>query len=538
MKNNFLLSLLCVTGTSLSVIAQDQKNVILILADDLGFSDLNCYGGEICTPNIDRLANEGIKATQMYNSARSCPSRASLMTGLYPHQVGVGGMTNIRVAIDPKKPIGYAGFRLDNNVTIAELMKDAGYYTAMSGKWHLGTQKPTERGFDDYYGMLGGFNTMWSEKPYSRHPKGAETIELKKPFYATNALTDYAIHFVNKAHKLDKPLFLYLAYNAPHFPLHAPKEVTDKYMEIYMKGWDVLRDERFKKMAKLRLFQSKVKMSPRGDVPGSLFVKESYELPAWDELTEEQQKDLARRMAIFAAMVDVMDTNIGRLLDELESIGELDNTIILFTSDNGACAEWHEFGFDKKTGVEYHTHTGDELDKMGLEGSYHHYGTGWANLGTTPFSLYKHYTHEGGISAPFIMWQAAKTKISGKKNINHTPCHITDIMMTCLDIAGTEYPKVYKDRKLETCTGRSLMPFFSKKKIEDRVIFAEHEGNRMIRDGKWKLVSTKYLGGKWELYNIEKDRTEQHDLSEKHPDLVDKMSKMYNEWAKTSHVGR
>lgn len=304
-----------------------------------------------------------------------------------------------------------------------------------------------------------------------------------------------------------------------------------------MQGWDKLRDQRFKRMMELGLLQGTPTMSPRGEVPGSLFVKESHPLPAWDELTLDQQKDLARRMAIFAAMVDIMDENIGRFLSSLDEMGELDNTIIMFMSDNGACAEWHEFGFDKKTGVEYVTHVGEEeLNKMGQPGSYHHYGTGWANLGCTPFSLYKHYTYEGGISTPFIMWKGGKNKAKG--TINHTPCHFTDIMATCLDIAGTEYPETYADRKLEDAWGVTLLPVFNKKPVEEHVIYAEHEDNKMIRDGKWKLVLIKYLGAKWQLFNIEEDRTEQHDLAAQYPDKVKDMSARYNAWAKKCHVIR
>ena len=381
--------------------AQDKPNIIIILADDLGFSDLGCFGGEIHTPVLDKLAKNGVRMTQMYNSARSCPSRANLLTGLYPHQTGLGHMDGSH----PAWPKGYSGFRSNSdNVTIAEVLKDAGYFTAMSGKWHLGNKSnPILRGFQEYYGLLGGFNSFWNPAVYTRLPKDRTPRHYEEgTFYATNVITDYAIDFIDQAHQEKKPLFLYLAYNAPHFPLHAPKEVTDKYMSLYMQGWDKIRDARWKRIVDLKLMQGKPELSPRGVVPESLFEDETHPLPAWDSLTKDQQTDLARRMSIFAAMVDVMDANIGRVVDELKKNGELDNTFIMFMSDNGACAEWHEFGFDKQTGVEYHTHTGAELDQMGLPGTYHHYGTGWANVCCTPFTLYKHYAHEGGISTPCI----------------------------------------------------------------------------------------------------------------------------------------
>ncbi len=520
---------------ALASASDDRPNIIIIMADDLGFSDLGCFGGEIDSHNLDRMAQEGVRVTQLYNSARSCPSRACLMTGLYPHQVGVGGMTTMK-PIDPDKPIGYAGFREDNNVTIAELLKESGYYTAMTGKWHLGLQRPTDRGFEDYFGLLGGFTSMWNEKAYTRLPEGAPKLEVEQPFYATNAITDYAINFAQKAHQIDKPLFLYLAYNAPHFPLHAPKERIDKYMETYMQGWDKLRDERYKRIMELELLEGNPALSPRGEVPGSIFVDEPHPLPAWDSLSIDQQRDLARRMAIFAAMVDIMDEDIGRLLDSMEQMGELDNTIIMFMSDNGACAEWHEFGFDQKTGVSYHTHTGEELDNMGQVGTYHHYGTGWANLGCAPFSLYKHYANEGGISTPCIMWQGGNSSIAG--DIVHTPCHFTDIMTTCLDIAGAEYPDSYLGRELEEAPGVSMLPILSGESVESHVIYAEHENNKMVRDGKWKLVSIKYQGSQWKLYNIEEDRTEQCDLAAQYPERVATMAEMYKEWAERCHVNR
>lgn len=365
-----------------TVTAQEKPNIILILADDLGFSDLGCFGGEIETPVLDHLAAQGIRMTQMYNSARSCPSRANLLTGLYPHQTGLGHMTGSHA----KEAKGYAGFRSNSdNVTIAEVLKEAGYFTAMAGKWHLGKVNPVQRGFQEYYGLLGGFNSFWNPKVYTRLPKDRPLHKYAEgEFYATNVITDYAVDFIDQAHNEDKPLFLYLAYNAPHFPLHAPKAMIDKYMKTYLQGWDKIRDQRWKRIVGMNLLQGKPELSPRGVVPGSFFMDEAHPLPAWDSLTKEQQTDLARRMSIYAAMVDIMDTNIGRVVDKLDKNGELDNTFIIFMSDNGACAEWHEFGFDGHSGLAYHTHVGEELDGMGLPGTYHHYGTGWANACCTP----------------------------------------------------------------------------------------------------------------------------------------------------------
>ena len=347
-------------------------------------------------------------------------------------------------------------------------------------------------------------------------------------------ITDYAIDFIDQAHQEKKPLFLYLAYNAPHFPLHAPKEVTDKYMSLYMQGWDKIRDARWKRIVDLKLMQGKPELSPRGVVPESLFEDETHPLPAWDSLTKDQQTDLARRMSIFAAMVDVMDANIGRVVDELKKNGELDNTFIMFMSDNGACAEWHEFGFDKQTGVEYHTHTGAELDQMGLPGTYHHYGTGWANVCCTPFTLYKHYAHEGGISTPCIIsWG---NQVKNKGGLDHQPAQFSDIMSTCVELAGATYPKEYQGRAILPTAGKSILPIVKGKKMPERYIYAEHEGNRMVRKGDWKLVSANFKGDEWELDNIKEDRTEQHNLIGKYPEMAKELETAYFEWADKSDV--
>ena len=515
-----------------TVTAQEKPNIILILADDLGFSDLGCFGGEIETPVLDHLAAQGIRMTQMYNSARSCPSRANLLTGLYPHQTGLGHMTGSHA----KEAKGYAGFRSNSdNVTIAEVLKEAGYFTAMAGKWHLGKVNPVQRGFQEYYGLLGGFNSFWNPKVYTRLPKDRPLHKYAEgEFYATNVITDYALDFIDQAHNEDKPLFLYLAYNAPHFPLHAPKAMIDKYMKTYLQGWDKIRDQRWKRIVGMNLLQGKPELSPRGVVPGSFFMDEAHPLPAWDSLTKEQQTDLARRMSIYAAMVDIMDTNIGRVVDKLDKNGELDNTFIIFMSDNGACAEWHEFGFDGHSGLAYHTHVGEELDGMGLPGTYHHYGTGWANACCTPLTLYKHYAYEGGISTPCIAYWGNKVKNKGK--IDHQPCQFSDIMPTCVELAETKYPRTYQGREILPTAGTSILPILQGEKLKERYIYAEHEGNRMVRKGDWKLVSAYFKEDKWELYNITKDRTEQNDLSSQYPERVKEMENAYFEWADKSDV--
>jgi arylsulfatase len=518
--------------SQLAVTAQQalKPNIIIILADDLGYSDIGCFGSEIKTPNLDNLATTGIRMTQLYNSARSCPSRASLLTGLYPHQAGVGHMTG-----DRKKGLeGYDGFRNDNNVTIPEVMKTAGYMTFMSGKWHLGNQLPTEKGFDEFYGLLGGFTTFWDKTKYNRLPKGRpERGYSDGEYYSTVAITDYALDFIDMAVQKKSPFFLYLAYNAPHFPLHAPKEDIDKYFDYYKRGWDVVRDERFKRMKQLGILEGNFDISPRGYVPKSNFMDTTYQVPPWNILSTEKQLDLARRMAIFAAMVDIMDRQIGRVLDYLKKQDVFDNTLIIFTSDNGACAEWTENGFDGGTGLKYVVHTGEELNTMGLPGSYIHYGTGWANVGCTPWTLYKHFAHEGGISSPSIVHWTAKVKNPG--SIDSRPLHIIDLMATCVDVAGANYPERHNGHAVLPMEGQSIMPLIEGRKSPERVICMEHEGNYMIRKGNWKMVVAGYKGNK-ELYNISRDRTEQHDLAAKNPGKVAELLALYDAWAKRCNV--
>lgn len=524
---------LTAAGTASARPAQTQPNIVVILADDLGFSDPGCFGGEIETPVLDRLASEGLRLTQLYNSGRSCPSRACLLTGLYPHRVGIGEMVRDHREAWPE---GYRGYRQDNNLTIAEALRAAGYHTAMTGKWHMGkAYTPVDCGFDDFYGFLNGAMTYWNPERYVRLPETAPRREYARgEFYATDVITDYAIDFAARARELHKPLFLHVAYNAPHFPLQAPRERIDHYMEIYLKGWDAIREEREARLRRLGLLSDEEQAAGRGVVPASQFIDRTRPVPAWEELPEEQRHDLARRMAIYAAMIDIMDRNIGRLVEALRDNGQLENTLLLFLSDNGACAEWHEFGFDGRSGTNYRIHTADELAGMGQPGTYHHYGTGWANVCCTPFHLYKHFAHEGGISSPSILWWGGRVKHPG--GIDHQPCHLIDIMATCLDTAGTEYPAQYEGRRPVPAEGISLLPLAEGRRLPVRPIFAEHEGNRMVRLGRWKLVASYYNGQRWELYDIAHDRTEQHDLAARHPRRVARMAQLYFRWADANGV--
>jgi len=504
-----------------------RPNIIVILSDDLGYSDVGCFGGEIATPNLDRLAAGGLRFSRFYNCTRCCPSRASLLTGLYPHQAGVGLMTG-----DQKLP-GYRGTLQPNTVTIAEVLRPAGYRTLMCGKWHLAagpkrTPTPTDRGFDDFYGMIQGFDSFWDEKAYVRLP--AERPARRYPpgrFYATDGIADHALDFLADARKTpDRPFFLYLAFNAPHFPLHAPAEDVGKYQEVYAKGWDRLREERLARMKKLGLIDPGATLPPRSDYE-TLGYRDRGPNPTWDSLPADRRADLARRMAIYAAMIDRMDRNIGRVFDDLRSNDQLDDTLILFLSDNGACAEWDPFGFDRSSGPDNVLHRGADLDKMGGPGTYHSYGSGWANACNTPFRLYKHYCHEGGISTPLIAhWPKS---IAARGEVRSQVGHVIDVMATCLDVSGATYPAGKTPPE-----GKSLVPAFAGKPLERDHLAWEHEGNRAIRAGKWKLVARR--GGPWELYDLDADRTELADLAARHPEKVKELSGKWDEWAKRTNV--
>jgi arylsulfatase len=506
--------------------ANKRPNILVILADDLGWSDLGCYGGEIHTPNLDKLSQGGVRFTQFYNGARCCPARASIMTGLYPHQVGMGNMTSQKPRTDFP---GYAGVLNDRNVTVPEVLKKAGYSTWMAGKWHLGAPGPVGRGFDEYYGMVHGFDSFWDSSKYTRLPADRKArVYPEGQFYATNAITDHALDFLGEARKRPDPFFFYLAYNAPHFPLHAPKDAIDKYMPVYEKGWDHVREKRFERMREMGLIRKEWKFTPRSVIPANRFNRQTgwagKTNPAWDSIEPDRRKDLARRMSIFAAMVEIMDRNIGRVIEDLRKNKQLDDTLVLFLSDNGACAEWDPWGFDKSSGPQNELHRGDDLAKMGQPGTYHSYGSGWANACNTPWRLYKHYNHEGGITSPLVAhWPAG---IKRRNAIDHQVGHIIDVMPTCVELAGAKYPQ-----SMPPMEGRSLASALGGKPVERGPIFWEHEGNRAIRSGKWKAVALDPTGN-WELYDMEADRTEMNDVAAQHPERVKTMVRQWEEWAK------
>jgi arylsulfatase A-like enzyme len=522
-------SFLALSASMAAAGAQTRKrpNVLLILADDLGFSDLGCYGGEIETPNLNRLASDGVRWTQFYTTARCCPSRASILTGQYPHRVGVGHMVT-----DLGQP-GYRGRLSENAATIAEVLQPAGYRTYMSGKWHVGTPDPTRHGFEQFYGTLISAQTFWDPTTYLRLPAGSRTRAYNKDaFYGTDALTDYALEFLDNARQTpDHPWFLYLAYNSPHFPLQARRDDIARYKDRYAVGWDALREERLRRMKKLGIAAQSMRLSPRSQFTNYGETR-TEENPTWESLPAERRADLARRMAIYAAMVDRMDQNIGRITADLRSRGQLDNTLIVFLSDNGACAEWDPLGFDGRSGPNNTLHQGADLEKMGGPGTYHSAGSGWANASNTPWRMYKHYAHEGGISSPCIMhWPAG---LERRGAIEHTPAHLIDLMPTLVEISGSAYPRRLGSREILPMAGASLMPALHGRKMPARALYFEHEGARAVREGRYKL--TALPGGPWQLYDIQEDRTEMHDLAVKQPKRVEALSKKWDAWASENQV--
>ncbi|MES2437532.1 MAG: arylsulfatase [Verrucomicrobiota bacterium] len=501
--------------------AADKPNIIVILADDMGFSDLGCYGSEISTPHLDALATGGVRFSQFYNSARCCPTRASLMTGLHPHQAGIGHMT-----VEPEGetrddvPPAYTGLLTKDSVTLAEALKGAGYGTLMTGKWHLGQTTrghyPLQRGFDQFYGCLSGATLYFTPEGKRGITSGNEpdtglksTTDL--PYYTTDAFTDHAIRFIGGT---EKPFFLYLAYTAPHWPIQAHEQDIAKYRGKYKAGWDTLRKQRYEKQLSLGLIDPKWPLSPR-----------DKEVPAWETLTAEKQDEMDLRMAIYAAMVDRMDQNVGKLVSYLKEQKRFDNTLILFLSDNGACAENGVLGnLDVK-----------DITKRNSVWNIS-YGTAWANLSATPFRLYKHFAHEGGAATPFFAhWPAGIKKRDGWFQ---QPGQIIDIMPTLLDVSGAHYP----DGK-PVLPGISLKPAFDGGTLNrTKPLFMEHETNAFLRDGDWKLVGRNVAPkdglkpDRWQLYNLAEDRTELKNLAKQMPEKVAVLSTRWSRWAAEAKV--
>lgn len=527
--------------------ADNRPNIIIIMADDLGFSDLGCYGGEINTPNLDRIAKQGIQFKQFYNVSRCCPTRASLLTGLYNHDAGIGDMTT------PQNDEGYKGYLGKNTVTIAEVLKQAGYHTAMAGKWHVSNtivqktaedqlkwlhhktehplfspidQYPTNRGFEKFYGTIWGVVDFFD--PFSLVEGTKPVTNLPANYYHTDAINDKAAGYIEEFSKSDQPFFLYVAHNAPHWPVQALPEDIEKYKDTYKVGWEAIRKARYKKMASLGIIDTAVtKLSDRN--------------PADITWANNANKEFdARAMAVHAAMIDRMDQGVGKIWKMLEKTGKLDNTIVVFLSDNGASAELSDAygpGFDRPG----QTRDGRQVSYSrkkdvlpGPETTFFSIGPNWANVANTPFRLWKYQSLEGGIHTPMILsWpKGIKNKGSKTDQIGH----VMDFMATFIEVARAKYPSVYNGNQISPLEGQSLTPVFTGKALDpNRPIFNEHEGSKYVRYQNWKLVVAG-VDKSWRLFDMSNDRAETVNLAAKYPEKVATLTKMWDDWAIKHHV--
>ena len=493
-----------------------RPNIVLIMADDLGYSDIGSYGGEIPTPNLDRLAENGMRFTQFYNTSRCVPTRASLLTGLYAHQAGLGRM------VSPSDRPGYIGRLNESSVTIAEVMQSAGYQTFMSGKWHVTHYDylnpeptlhqdswPLQRGFDRFFGTLSGAGSFFT--PVSLMLQN-EFIEPWEDFYYTEAITDYAVKFIEEAEK-DNPFLLYVSHVAPHWPLHAREKHIDLFKDSYHDGWDELRRNRHQRMKELGIIDDRFDLSPRDESVSS-----------WDESPHKEWE--AHRMGVYAAQVYSMDLGIGKVIDALEKNGLLDNTLILFLSDNGACAEVIQ-GQDTRHGYFERGGTNPEIFP-GAPDTYAAYGKAWANAGNTPYRKFKKWTYEGGIITPLI---AHWPKQIEPGQITAHIGHVIDFMPTFAELAGATYPDSFNDNPITPMEGVSFMNLLKgdlqKQKVHQN-LFWEHFGHKAVRQGNWKLVSEQEG---WELYNLETDPVELHNLIDKYPEKAAELADLWNQWA-------
>ena len=540
-----LLPILLALATSLHGAKPPRPNIILMMSDDMGWSDIGCYGSEIQTPHLDGLADKGVRFTQFYNTGRCCPTRATLLTGTYAHQAGIGWMMR-----DQKLP-GYKGDLGKNVRTIAEVLKTADYSTYMAGKWHVtphvrpGSSKhnwPRQRGFDRFYGTIHGAGSFYDPNSLTRENTLISPLTDKeyqpKEFYYTHAINDHVERYIRE-HDGKNPFFIYAAHTAPHWPMHALEKDAQKYKGAYNKGWDAMREARYKRQLEMGLIKKSWKMSPRAR--------------SWEDAPDKEW-DL-RNMEVYAAMVDALDQGVGRIVKALKDSGHYENTLFIFIADNGACAE----NMGRRKGIQYRDKDPETLKPMGKDqlqldmiprrtrdgrvvkqgtdvmtggaDTYHGYGIGWANASNTPFREYKHWVHEGGISSPLVAhWPAGIGKERHGK-LEHQPGHLIDIMATAIDLAGAKYPKKVGDTEIVPLQGVSLAPGFQGEEIGRKTpIFWEHEGNRAMREGKWKLVA-KGATGPWELYDIDADRTELNNLAEKEPARLKSMANAWEDWA-------
>jgi arylsulfatase len=510
--------------------AASRPNIVVILADDLGYSDIGCYGSEIPTPHLDALAQNGLRFKNFYNSARCSPTRAALLTGLHPHQAGMGILAEVPgfpVDTSDKTPPGYRRVLGRDAVTLAEVLRKAGYHTYLAGKWHLGyhgqERWPLARGFDRFYGLVAGASSFFRPE----EPRGLTLDNLPLPvpegdYYITDAFTDYALTFLREQDD-SEPFFLFLSYTAPHWPLHARDEDIERFVGTYRSGWDQIRKERLERQVSMGIM-----------APGTLLSPRDEDVRDWDSLSEQEQTELDYRMAVYAAQVYRMDWNIGRLIEFLRLEKALDNTLIFFLSDNGASAEPYT---DLGGGEFANINASDEVMLAGVgRGGGSSYGSGWANVGSTPFRKHKSRLHEGGIVTPLIAHWPAGIKVA-PGSITPALGYITDFMPTILEVTGASYPDQFNGVDIQPTVGKSLAPHFSADSSPSSTwLFWEQYDNKAVRFGDWKAVQPAEHGSPWELYDLEKDPTELTNLADQEADILERLTVAWQLWAEAHRV--
>lgn len=504
-------------------------NVVLVVADDLGFSDPGCYGGEIRTPSLDRLAREGVRLSQFYTSARCSPSRASLLTGLHPHQVGLGILTN------DDRPRGYPGSLAEHCVTLAEILRGSDYATGVVGKWHLAASMrrpssawPLSRGFDGFFGTLSGCGSYFDPPTLTRDESSAESDAQDPAFFYTDAITDEAVRFVGAHTRARRPFFLYVAYTAPHWPLHAPDEADiAAYDGVFDDGWDALRERRLERLQAAGVLGQEAGLSDAEPAR-----------PAWADASHRRWQ--ARRMQVYAAQVERMDRGIGRIVAGLEAAAALDDTIVVFLSDNGASPEelplvplerfrLREDILRERTRQGRPVAIGNDPDvPPGPEATFQSYGRPWANVSNTPFRMYKRWVHEGGICAPLIVrWRSGGLP---EGRVVDAPFQLTDVLPTVLEATGTSYPAERQGVPIPPAEGRSMLAALRGAEMPESSLYWEHTGNAAARVGRWKLV--REYGRPWELYDLGDDRSELRDLAADRPALTRELAADWEAWAR------
>jgi arylsulfatase len=493
--------------------ARRAPNVLVILADDMGFSDIGCYGGEIATPNIDKLAANGLRFTQFYNTARCWPTRCSLLSGYYAQQL----------RMDPPKGPLPAWARL-----APHYLSPAGYRCYHSGKWHVpGAPKVVAQGGFDRSYRIEDHDRFFDPKRHFEDDLALPLVPPGTDFYITSHIADRAIEQLtdHARQHADKPFFQYLAFIAPHFPLHALQQDIDKYRDRYLVGWDRIRDQRLARMKQMGIFAGSLSAPQPGIAPTwnlsevelqrRIAPGEAGRAVPWDSLSDEQKRFQATKMAIHAAMIDRMDQDIGRVLRQIEAMGKTNDTIVLFASDNGASAE--------------QIIRGDGHDPQlpaGSAGTFLCLGPGFSMAANTPLKLHKSYVHEGGISTPLVVCWPSGIKARGE--LRHTPGHVVDIVPTLLELANVAWTDTHNDVKAPPLAGRSLLPAFERDipAPHEEPLFFAHDGHRALRVGDWKIVSLK-PAGEWELYDLATDRGENHNVAGEHPDRVAAMAEQW-----------